>query len=136
MLIVMPRGPKSRARPRAIPCSADLLSAYDAMPGTGMRSPFTEPITMIRPPGGILRAASTEAWYGDCTLMRNRRSTASGSCSRASPKIAMPAFTTSTSSGPLSRTRAMTASRSELSVCTAVLPVSAASAWAASGEPE
>jgi hypothetical protein len=27
MLIVMPRGPKSRASPRASPCSADLLSA-------------------------------------------------------------------------------------------------------------
>ena len=26
-LMVMPRGPKSRARPRAMPCSADLLAA-------------------------------------------------------------------------------------------------------------
>jgi hypothetical protein len=53
----------------------------------------------------------------------------------ASPS-AIPALTTNTSSGPLSRTRLITASRSALSACTAVLPVSAASRSAASGEPE
>ena len=62
ILMVMPRGPKSRASPRAIPCNADLLKAYEAMPGSGMRSPLTEPITMMRPPAGICRAASTAAW--------------------------------------------------------------------------
>lgn len=41
--------------------------------------------------------------------------------------MANPEFTTSTSNRPLSRTRAITASRSPLSVRTAVLPVSAAS---------
>ena len=49
---------------------------------------------------------------------------------------AIPALTTNTSSGPLSRTGLITASRSALSACTAVLPVSAASRSAASGEPE
>ena len=32
------------------------------MPGSGMRSPLTEPMMTMRPPSGICRAASTEAW--------------------------------------------------------------------------
>lgn len=64
-----------------------------------------------------------------------QRSIASLSCSSASPKRATPALTTRISSGPYSRTRLMTASRSALSVWMAVLPVSAASFSAASRDP-
>src|SRR5215470_7873542 len=61
---VIPRGPRSRARPLVRPVRADLAIAYKVIPGAGTRSASALPIVMIRPPSPMCRAA---AWLATNT---------------------------------------------------------------------
>ncbi len=58
---VIPRGPRSRARPRVRPVSADLAMEYRVMPGSGTLSASALPTVMMRPPSGMCRAAAWAA---------------------------------------------------------------------------
>ncbi|MNV97575.1 hypothetical protein D3C71_1927130 [compost metagenome] len=68
-MTVMPRAPRSRARPWLRPISADLLAAYSATPGRPARMARQLPMLMMRPPSGMDACAVRMATKGARTLM-------------------------------------------------------------------
>ncbi|MNW10345.1 hypothetical protein D3C71_2075410 [compost metagenome] len=73
-MTVMPRVPRSRARPWVNPTSADLLAEYSATPARPARIARQLPILMMRPPSGIDACAVRMATKGARTLMSIVRS--------------------------------------------------------------
>src|SRR6185437_4981933 len=106
---VIPRGPRSRARPLVMPVRADLAIAYKVIPGMGTWSASALPIVMIRPPSLMCRAAAWLATKTARTSTAQRRSACSTVASSTGPPIKTPALLTRMSSPPSSRTVCSTA---------------------------
>jgi hypothetical protein len=97
--------------------------AYTLPPANGMRSAFTLPIVMIRPPSPMWRAASWAATNTPRTFTATIRSKSSSENWSSGATIAIPALLTSTSTRPKARavsaTAVRTAAGSALSACSA-----------------
>src|SRR5215472_13899222 len=133
-LTVIPRGPRSRARPLVRPISADLVMAYSVRPAVGTRSVSALPIMMIRPPSPMCRAAAWAATSAARTLTAHSRSACSTVAASSGPPVKMPALLTRMSSRPRSSTVRSTAAATAR--MTSARPPSAsiclATAWALS----
>src|SRR5215472_3614114 len=136
---VIPRGPRSRARPRVRPVSADLAMEYRVIPGSGTRSARALPTVMMRPPSVMCRAAAWAATNTARTSTAHSRSAWSTVISSSGPPSKMPALLTRMSIWPscwtVCSTAAVTAPGSALSAwMTSTRPLSAsiclATAWA------
>src|SRR5215470_7740273 len=99
---VIPRGARSRARPRVRPVRADLAIAYRVMPGMGTRSASALPIVIIRPPSLMCRAAAWLATKTARTSTAHRWSACSTVASSTGPPVKTPALFTRMSRRPSS----------------------------------
>lgn len=86
-LAVMPRGPRSRARPLVRPTSAALLIAYRLQPASGTRSERQLPMLITLPPGAMCGTAARVA----ITVAAMCTATSASSCASVVSSMAPPA---------------------------------------------